>query len=417
MVDEGNDEGKDEELKQKQKKKAMIEELIIPGAIIISISIIASIFFGRWMSLVVGLLGMLILSFTKVEEGTAKIVELLGKYRKTLMTWTGHYLDTESRVKNGQSHWPLGIYFVGLWPFWRIKKYSFRYSRLIMAGKGFVLKFFEQTLDYVRVREAVYPWAMEGLETAPPERWALSCEWVIAIKIINPKKALIEGPTNWFEAAMSLIEPFLKDWTGGHFYDQLIRLRGKEEDGKDQLLIQLNSDFKNDPLYKKLISWGVEVTWLGLKQVTGPAHLQEAATRQREKEFEAAGRRAEITGEMSGYANAFVEALAKAKNKQPSEISAQIDKNANLQKLFLDFLLEAMSRDQSTRRQALQEIWVRGTSGNSGMDLGTLLLQALTLLKGGGGTGAPQSSKGEKPTKEDEDARLRKKGRRSVGLD
>jgi len=420
MVDKKKDEGNDEELKQKQRRKAIIVELIGPGIIIISISLIISYLYGWWMGPIAGFLGMLSLSFTWVGEGNSKLVEFLGKLWKPLMTWTGHDFDNEYNVVDSTiSRWfgwlhIGGLCLVGLWPFWRTKKYSFRYTRLELTEEGLIIKHYRERLDSIRVRPTPFPWAMAKVETR--QRVPLMCEWVIVIQIKNPVKALIKAPANWFEATMSLLEPLLRAWTGLHSYDDMILLRDKKP-GSKTLFEQLQEYIAGDTSVIRLKEWGIEVLMVDLKKVGEPEELRRAATRQQEEEWNLKAVLIRTVEVVRGqWAIAF--------GITPDEVSKKLaeDKNKELLHKFLADVLDLYRRDQAIAGRSFVEIQVKGGDGTQVVDpLARLAFETIAALQrmpaGGQMSTQKAGQEGTKPGEEPPKESLSEYAKRKFGRD
>ncbi len=203
------------------------------------------------------------LFFTIVEEGTAKIVILNNQYHKTLMRYKGFYLDgdevkrkedKEKKVKEKESllekYWG-GLSWVGLWPFFKVYTYDFRWQVLKRElgegekgeegekkGKKMVKKVEarEETLDFIFVKASTYFAMLEKAETKG--MLPADSEFIFVIRITNPYRALFRGH-QWFEFTINVLLPHLRQFQAKHSFEELVmvpQIKGsikRKKEGKD----------------------------------------------------------------------------------------------------------------------------------------------------------------------------------------
>jgi energy-coupling factor transporter transmembrane protein EcfT len=151
--------------------------------------------------------------FTKVKEGTAKVVVRGGKFKKALLNYTGYHLDENWNLVEGElSFWERlangnlfgGLYLYSLFhPIDDIYIYNFKWSHLTESGD---MKDHEEILDYILVSDYPYALKAEGLEDKNGAE--LDLIMVITIRIINIYKPLFRIQTRWLAATLNrIVEP------------------------------------------------------------------------------------------------------------------------------------------------------------------------------------------------------------------
>ena len=178
--------------------------------------------------------------FTIIEEGTAKVVVLNGKFYTCKMRYSGFYLDDRSEVKKQadgslqergmqawiRSHFTGGLAWVGVWPFYKAYKYDFRWTTLkrgLREGKAIKeIDPREEEIDYIFVRAATYFIKLEEAETKG--KIPITTEFIITIRITNPRKALFRVH-QWFEFVTNTLLPHLRAFQGSRVFDELNQMK------------------------------------------------------------------------------------------------------------------------------------------------------------------------------------------------
>lgn len=170
------------------------------------------------------------LFFTLVDEGSVKVVMLNRQFHKCVMRYKGFYLDEKSNVKllpktqKEQKKLLGGLEFFGIWPFYTIHNYRFRWTKIKRELKdGKLVKSIEpedKTIDYILVQADVYYARLEGIETIGLV--PLDMEFVLTIRIINPYKALFRAQ-DWFEFVTNRLLPYIRQFCSGKEFNELIQ--------------------------------------------------------------------------------------------------------------------------------------------------------------------------------------------------
>lgn len=182
------------------------------------------------------------LFFTFNREGESKAIIHNGAFYKPIMNKDGSYFDSnwnviqgerkeqcetkeEAKKKYPNSTWDGkkrrkqdqlwykvysyfmggGLSFVGIWPFYQIYKYSFRWEGL-KEGKPVL---HDEILDYIFVKSSVYRTRLEGVEAAGMV--PLDIELNLTIQVVNPYKALFRTH-QWLEFAISRVVPYIRQY-------------------------------------------------------------------------------------------------------------------------------------------------------------------------------------------------------------
>jgi regulator of protease activity HflC (stomatin/prohibitin superfamily) len=304
--------------------------------------------------------------FTIVGEGTAKAVVRLGGFKKVVMAWRDYELDKEWNVRpvaeiGKRFHLPGGLRFIGFWPIDSVYKYKFRWQGIEIVQGREKIEFREKILDYILVKPDVYWTKIEAAETAPPERIPLDIEFLITARVSNPYKALFIAPPNWLENVLSRLNGLFRDWVATKTLDDILAIRKEpkkiwEELGKSDLI---QKTFKEE--------WGIliEENGIQIRDVKLPPAYAEAAARERQMELEAKGIAAETVG-------AVIEMMARARGKEPKEITEEIDKDPKMREEFLKLAQDLIVRKMGIEGGAYVDIRVIGAEGIERMLLNAL---------------------------------------------
>lgn len=178
--------------------------------------------------------------WTMIDEGQAKGVTIFGRADKCLLSFTGHRLVGTMDEKRHKEHyhkdsywdiWKLGqqekrpeepkfwyrfmhdilgielggLKWVGIWPFYQIYHYNFRWTSLRgqmpTDDPGTDYKYEEtrsRTVDYILVRQETYLIDLKGIEDK--EQLSVDIKLVWTNQIVNPFKALFRV-RNWLETS------------------------------------------------------------------------------------------------------------------------------------------------------------------------------------------------------------------------
>ncbi len=173
------------------------------------------------------------LFFTLVDEGSAKVILFNKQFYKVMMRYRGFRLKEENydvmpvsqQNENIRRLLRLGgLEFIGIWPFYTVHKYRFRWTKIKRELKdGKLVKSIEpedKTIDYILVQADVYYARLEGIETIGLV--PLDMEFVLTIRIINPYKALFRTQ-DWFEYVVNRLLPYIRQFCSGKEFNELIQ--------------------------------------------------------------------------------------------------------------------------------------------------------------------------------------------------
>mgnify|MGYP001600502157 FL=1 len=175
--------------------------------------------------------------WTMVDEGQAKGVTIFGRVSKCLMAYTAHRFNAERRPDkriHKDSRWDIrklkpnktrpeekrtwfwvvrhilgidlgGLKWVGIWPFYQIYRYNFRWTSLRgqmpTDDPGTDYKYEEtrsRVIDYILVRQETYLIDLKGIEDE--EQLSVDIKLVWTNQVVNPFRALFRV-RNWLETS------------------------------------------------------------------------------------------------------------------------------------------------------------------------------------------------------------------------
>lgn len=243
--------------------------------------------------LAIGLL-LLFFRFTLVKEATAKAIVRMGGFKKMVISLKDYGFNEKWEIEKKQELHFGGLRFVGIWPLDKVYTYSFRWRGIEFTGKEENVEFHERTLDYILVRPDVYWTEIKAAETGPadaPERIPIDLQFLVTMRVINPKKTLFEAPTNWLENVLIRLNAFFRGWVATVSLDYILTIKKDKE--------KLWQEIGKDPLITMFEEkWGVKIEDNGIqiRDVTLPVIYREAVAKKSQMEFEAKGKVAETVG-------------------------------------------------------------------------------------------------------------------------
>ena len=183
--------------------------------------------------------------FTIVEEGQAKGVTIFGRAHKCLLAYTSHRFEGELNPKehlHSDSFWNIkklerdqrrpeekswwhnfmrrilfldlgGLKWVGVWPFYKIYNYTFRWTSLrgqLPTGFSGETKYEETrevNIDYILVRQETYLLDLGGIEDK--DLISVDIKLVWTNHVVNPFKALFRV-RNWLETSADRLLTYIR---------------------------------------------------------------------------------------------------------------------------------------------------------------------------------------------------------------
>jgi len=264
-------------------------------------------------------------SLTVVEEGTAQGVKKMGQFSKILFRWDNHWMDKKWNIlRNTERSFYRrrrqgikifgGLYFYGLWPFWRIHRYLHRWSDVkVTEGGKMELHFHEEEKKDVMLRPAVYAFLLSGVETAPPERVPVDVLVLVTMRIFNPYLFLFVAPPTPIGDILARIRAEMRAVVTSQTLDELLKIKGSslwQREAKDTILLK-----GAKVIEETMEKWGLKLADRGIElaDISLSPEYQKAFAAQRTKEAEALGRAEEIMGTV-------ISAVAKATGQEISEV-------------------------------------------------------------------------------------------------
>ena len=179
--------------------------------------------------------------FTFVEEGTAKAVVRGKEFHKFLLqskemkfrerSWDIVPLrpDEQPEKRYWFERWS-GARWVGLWPFFSIYNYKFKWTVAKQEEKdGKIVTtpdMRERTIGSIYIRDVVYYGKVESAETT--DNTPVDVEYLLTVRVTNPYKALFRVH-RWLEAVIDLTSQRGRQYIGTRSYKQLIAEEGDEQ--------------------------------------------------------------------------------------------------------------------------------------------------------------------------------------------
>lgn len=210
------------------------------------------------------------LFFTFVKEGEAKMVMRGGTFRKAIIQWKGHKLDSNENVIEGTNrHLFGGLQFYGLWPLDNIYRYKFEWTSLTPDGSP--LHHVPEILDYILLKQDVY--FGEVKEAEDKEMFPLNVGFVLTLETVNPYKALF-NVQNWIEAVISKTIPMVRNAMTRDKYENLIA-------NTEDLNNGIGKNLDDSGLKKFFLEfYGVNVIAIQIQTIDPPEEYREATLKQ-----------------------------------------------------------------------------------------------------------------------------------------
>jgi hypothetical protein len=324
---------------------------------------------------IVAIIMVIFLRFTKVEEGTAQAIMTFGGLRLIVICWRGYKLDGNGNVVKGAnlSILPGGLRFVGIWLINTIYSYTFRWQDYEL-GEGGVrkLKFHEKRIDYINLKPDNFAIKVDKAELrgilpnkTAPERIPVTAIFLWTAEVFNPELVFFHSPPNWNENATTMLENLFTRWIGGQELDFLISLRDQLVNNNNQP-IKLWDEFKNEALFKEFESWGfrtvvddtIDFGGISLGALELPPEIEEAAEDQRKRELKTKGALAATAGFILGT-------WSMSYNLTEDQMKVKISDDENLRERFNREVLDLYQRDMAREAGALSDIRVQGAGSGA----------------------------------------------------
>jgi regulator of protease activity HflC (stomatin/prohibitin superfamily) len=314
----------------------------IIGIVIVAIGLI--LFFPQF-----GIFGPF---FTIVHEGTAKIVLRLGAYKKVLLCWKDHKVDEDGNIIDAPGKKSRGLHFVGIKRIDTLLIYKFRWKDIQLVEGEEKEQFHEVERDWVLVRPDVYLITLKKAETKPPERIPVDVQFAYTLRIVNPRKATLVAPPNWFENITVRLNSAHRKFVASYNLDDLLTL------------VKEKTEIRLDEIDKPFLdfihtNWGIKVEAVQIRDIDLSPAYQEVIAIKRKKEMEAAGRAQEIFGTV-------IAAVAAATGKEKKDVQKEFKENPRAfyetHKTIIDNVMAKLSMEE----KAYLRIETPGATGFEG---------------------------------------------------
>ncbi|MCX6787466.1 MAG: hypothetical protein NTY93_03030 [Candidatus Kaiserbacteria bacterium] len=283
--------------------------------------------------LVAGLVGLFLLVyyaaqnkifFTAPKEGTAEFVVVGNAVKRMIMVWKGHSANEQFAVELNKSqinkwylhfrnpiNWmkPLGIYWIGLWPFYQIYRYDFVWTEERKDDEGAIIPFTRRAIK--KGGEGQTPYIRNDIKTK--SGIALKFILLVTIRIENPYKALFSGE-DWLERTGGAINNMTMRYAGSLEYEGITAslpatltifresVEVKETNTLEGFLKMLGDGQADDAIGTDLLlNYGIRIVAakihsLGFANAEAAKQLSDATTQRYVAEQKGLGEQAEATG-------------------------------------------------------------------------------------------------------------------------
>lgn len=268
--------------------------------------------------LLFGLIGLAIykasehdICFTQNQSGRIKAI-VAGKQVIKWIGWVpGHEVNPETgevtALKPGdpekeksfidQILQPLGISFVGLWPFHKVYRYEFKWTEWVKKDNSTenVPVSREDVTDHVRFR---FPYLIKFSEMETKGKVPINGLILITTEVKNASLMLFNSGGEWLTNMSASVQSATRDWIGKRELEDITSAQNEGENSSFvESILDLNKDKGNAGL--KLLGFEIKLVNFLSYEVAGEdrTRLQKATTEQYVAEQEAAARKARAKGE------------------------------------------------------------------------------------------------------------------------
>lgn len=186
--------------------------------------------------------------FTQVPSGESKFVVKGETFHKLLACVEGSTFDPKTyekiRLKPGQKDpnrsWlnNFGIFWIGIWPFFKVYKYRFSWDKPIRVGEGY-------SKDKVEHRENEivdsminrYPYAIIVAGSEIGSYISYNFFLVVTIEATNPVKAMfdIKPSGSWLIVLQARVQDAVRAWVSNQNVENVLKIMS-DKDGKDNFI-------------------------------------------------------------------------------------------------------------------------------------------------------------------------------------
>jgi len=230
-----------------------------------------------------------------VKEGTAVGVMRFGAIREIHMAYKGYELNKRGWVvpsKNaGAGQGSFGALHTKVPGRDKLLAYNFTWSELKLTAEGkHAIVTRQKVINHIFVRPTDYAIEVKDAETKTTgknqERIPVTILANVLLRVVNPRKAWYESPSNWFEYAGTRLKTMVKDWVATKTINEVFSFREKE---KEDTTENIWNEFKNNRIIRELkYKRGIQIEPYGIDFI-------DVSTLPEYQKALAAGKIAEIT--------------------------------------------------------------------------------------------------------------------------
>jgi hypothetical protein len=230
-----------------------------------------------------------------VKEGTVVGVMRFGALREIHMAYKGYELDKKGWVVEskgaGAGQGRLGALHTKVPGRDKLLAYNFTWSELKLTAEGkHAIVTRQKVINYSFVKPTDYAIEVKDAETKTTgknqERIPVTILANVLIRVVNPRKAWYESPSNWFEYAGTRLKTMIKDWVATKTINEVFSFREQE---KEDATVKIWNEFKKNRIIRDLRNKrGIQVEPYGIDFI-------DVSTLEEYQKVLASGKIAEIT--------------------------------------------------------------------------------------------------------------------------
>lgn len=173
--------------------------------------------FPWFLSLLLPLL--LLLRFTLVKEGTAKIVMQFGSFHRVLLAKEGYVINSDGDIAEGvRRGLPGGLRFVGIRGIHTIHRRDLKWVKSLPDGK--LENRFDENVDFI-LAKVDYQYGLNIIKAESEDLLGLNALMTLTASVVNPYKAQF-AVKDWFGAVVNRIAPYIREYISNNTYEDLI---------------------------------------------------------------------------------------------------------------------------------------------------------------------------------------------------
>lgn len=175
----------------------------------------------------------------------------------------------------------LGITFVGIWPFYKVYQYTFKWTEWIKkdgAVENIAVTRDDKT-DHLRFR---FPYLIKISEVETKGKVPVTIMVLVTPRIVNASRALFESGGEWLTNLSAAVQSATRDWVGMHELEEITQAQNETNSGYVKYILDLNIPSQNNQGLEKLFGIQIDVINFLSYELAGGAQerLEKATTEQ-----------------------------------------------------------------------------------------------------------------------------------------